>query len=267
MRRWTILNGLLGLIVLLLGLQIARTWARALPPVDLSARPLEAAPPRAEGGGGREGRGRKRGGTDKQQPPTPEAMVTAIASRDLLDPSRQKPTEEVPAAVAKEPQPPPNVTVVGVRILGKDREAFVTDASQGPQQKRLRIGDRLGDYTIKAIDPQRVTLASPQGELVKLALSVDKSGQPAAKPGMPLRPGQPAGQPAPSPAAGLQPTPPVQPQPVAGVPPRPPRPPAGPGAAARGPNAVVTTTTMPHAPGVPSLPAGVREKLEQLRTQ
>lgn len=254
MRRWTILNGLLVAIVLLLGLQIAWTWARALPAVDLTVRAPAAMPARPESGGGnREARGRKRG-TPEKQPLTPQAMVLAIVARDLFDPSRQKPSEEAPPPpTPKEIQPPPNVSVVGVRILGNDREAFVVDLGQGTQQKRLRIGDRLGDYTVKAIDPQRVILASPEGDTVKLILAVNTTpGVPRADPGRPA-------QPAASPAAG------VQPPPGPGTPPRPPRPPAiGQPAVGRGPT-TTTTTTMPPTVKPTGLPAGVQERLEQLR--
>lgn len=252
MRRWTILNGLLVVIVILLGLQIAWTWARALPAVDLTVRAPDAIPARPEGGGGnRETRGRKRGAPEKQ-PQTPQAMVLAIVAKDLFDPSRQTPSEEAPPPPPpKEIQPPPNVSVVGVRILGNDREAFVVDLGQGPQQKRLRVGDRLGDYTVKAIDPQRVILASPEGDTVKLTLSVNTG--PGAVKADPAR----AGQPPASPAAG------VQPPPGPGTPPRQPRPVVGQPAMGRGP--ATTTTTMPPAAKPTGLPARVQERLDQLR--
>jgi len=257
MRRWTILNVLLGLIVMLLGVQIARTWGRALPAVDLAVRPPEAMPRRAEGsGGGRETRGRKRT-TPEKQPQTPQAMVVAIVEKDLFDPSRQKPGEEpAPPPPPKEVPPPPNVTVVGIRILGKDREAFLLDASQGGQQKRLRVGDRLGEYTVKTIDPQRVTLAAPSGDSVQLPLTVSTVHGAAAADA--ARPKQPA--PA-SPAAGVQP-------PAPGSPPRPPRAAIAPGAMGRPPGVTVTTTTtLPPAAKPTGLPAGVRERLEQLRPE
>jgi len=39
MRRWAIINGLLAIMVMLLGLEIARTWGRALPAVEVVPRP------------------------------------------------------------------------------------------------------------------------------------------------------------------------------------------------------------------------------------
>ena len=221
MGRWGILNGVLVVIVLLLGLQIARTWSRTLAPVETVARGADPGvkdqdKPDGKAGGGR--RAGKRGANEKVEP-QPTVLVATIVDKDLFDPSRQKPSEEVKAPPPKEIGPPPNLTLVGVRMIGKDREIFVTDGGQGNQQKRLRLGDQVGGYTLKTIQPSRVTLAAASGDVVTLTLAVDKSGGAAATapgaprpPGAPARPGQPgaaaAASPAagaPSPAAGLKP--------------------------------------------------------------
>jgi hypothetical protein len=263
MGRWAIFNVLLGVIVLLLGLEIARTWARSLPPVDFSARPAEETP-QSNGPRG-EAHGRAKRGQAAQAPPSPATMVATIVNKDLFDPSRQKATDEPKAAVAKEAAPPPNLTLVGVRIFGHDTEAFVTDASQGNQQKRMRIGDQVSGYTVKTIEPRRVTLANAAGDVVKLDLTIEKSGGGAPpKPGQPPRPpvpGQPPGQS--STAAGVQGQ-----SPAAGVPSRATRLPAGPGAAVHPPRPGMPgapTPTPAPTPGIPNLPPGVREKLEQLK--
>jgi hypothetical protein len=283
MGRWAILNGLLGLIVLVLGLQIAWTWMRSVPMVDLTrSAPDDAAPAgeAAEGGTGDRPRSR-RGGADRTPPQSPAVLVTAITAKDLFDPSRQKASEEVKVAAPKEAPPPPNLTLAGIRMVGRDREAFITDASAGNQQKRMRIGDEVGGYTVKTIDLTRVTLASTAGDVVTLALTVEKAGG-APKPGMPVapRPGAPV-------PPGGAPVPPGMPpaSPAAGVQPRPPRAPAGPGAAAvppppragragakppgapaaPGAPGAPAVPNGPGTPGMPQLPAGVRERLEQLR--
>jgi hypothetical protein len=297
MGRWAILNGVLVLIVLLLGLQIARTWSRALPPVETVARDVDPGvkdqdKPDGKTGGGR--RGGKRGANEKVEQPT--ALVTTIVNKDLFDPSRQKPSEETKAPPPKEVGPPPNLTLVGVRMIGGDREILVTDVGQGNQQKRLRIGDQLGGYTLKTIAPSRVTLAAASGDVLTLTLAVDKSGGAAAPtppgaprpPGVPQRPGQPAAPPA-SPAAGVQsPAAGVQPRGVPRVPatlpgrprgPGAPGMPAAPGAPGTPPAAIGTPPAagVPAAPsgppaagvvppaGQPNIPAAVREKLEQLK--
>src|SRR5439155_454506 len=132
-------NTLLGIIVALVGFQIVRTWARGLPrgaPPEsaASAAPAPAPEPREKG---------KRGRGDKavaQQ--TPAMLVAAITEKELFDPSRQPPSvENTTAASVPVTQPPDNVTVVGVRIFGKDREAFVTDGTQGQAvTRRVRPG-------------------------------------------------------------------------------------------------------------------------------
>ncbi len=283
MGRWAILNGVLVLIVLLLGLQIARTWGRTLPPVEMAERHADPTPKtegKAEGkAGGR--RGGKRGAPEKVEQ-QPAVLVATIVNKDLFDPSRQKATEEVKAPPPKEIGPPPNLTLVGVRMIGGDREVLLTDAAQANQQRRLRIGDQVGGYTLKTVHPSRVTLASATGETITLSLAIEKSGGGGGVPKPPggptPRPGQPAA-PAASPAAGIQPPPAAGAPAAAGVvTPRTPRAAmAGRGAA---PQAAGTPPPAPAAspaagaprPGVPpsafsspNLPAAVREKLEQLK--
>jgi len=293
MGRWAILNGVLVVIALLLGLEIARTWGRSLPPVEIGARGADP-PTKGDGPGdgkageGKGGNGRRGSKRVNEKPPAvqPATLVTTIVDKDLFDPSRQKATEEVKAPPPKEAPPPPGLTVVGIRIMGdRDSEAFITDASQANQQRRLRIGDEVGGYTVKSIQPSRVTLASATGDKITLNLAVDKSGATGTpgKPGAPPRPGQPATANAASPAAGIQPTP-----PGAGIqPPRPGRPgmparPPGPGGAPPAPGAPAPSPAAgnfgaPRAgvgvppvpagapPPNPNIPAAVREKLEQLK--
>jgi hypothetical protein len=282
MGRWALLNGLLGVIVLLLGLQIAWTWARSLPPINVEAR--SDSEPTPLPGDGPKGERRSRRGADKA-PASPAVLVNTIHNKDLFDPSRQKASEEAKVAAPKETGPPPSLTLSGVRILGKDREAFITDttAPAGQQLKRMRSGDQVSGYSVKSIEPTRVTLTSAAGDLIKLKLEVEKTGGGAApgvpvapgvagrppRPGQPGAPGQPAvpGAGAASPAAGIQPTPPAGAGQV-----RPPR--AGmqarQGAAAGTPGApnVPGAAGVPGQPNqqVPQLPAGVREKLEQLKS-
>ena len=142
MGRWTIVNGLLGLIVMLLGYEIVRTWARGLPPVTASAPAAVPAPaPHEKGKRG----GDKAGGRGAQQ--APAAMVALISDKDLFDVSRRAPAPDEVKTEAQAPvtKPPDGVTVVGVRIFGKDREVFVNDATQNPA-----VGRRLRGETPRA---------------------------------------------------------------------------------------------------------------------
>jgi hypothetical protein len=296
MGRWAILNAVLVLILLLLGLQIARTWGRTLPPVEVAARQPDASP-KAEGKPDGKGGGTRRAGkrsAPERAEQQPAVLVSTIVNKDLFDPSRQKPSEEVKAAPVKEIGPPPNLTLVGVSMVGRDREVLVTDAAQANQQRRLRVGDEVGGYTLKSVAASRVTLASAGGETITLTLAVDKSGGGVPKPPgspTPPRPGQPASAVAPSPAAGIQPRPPpgtaapgapAQPRvpraatpgvrpgapPAPGTPPAPQPPPAPPPPPAAGGGGAAAA--QPGGPGAfsnPNLPAAVREKLEQLKSK
>jgi hypothetical protein len=165
MRRWVIVNVLLALVVALLATAIARTWAAALRPIAVAPRSPAAPPVAPTPPSEREKRRGDKGGP--RAPQTPEAMVALVTEKDLFDPSRRPQTTEDSASgtgpVAKVVDPPTGVTVVGVRIIGKDREVFVSDASAGAAtQRRLRLGDEVAGYTVKAIDADAVTLRDPQ---------------------------------------------------------------------------------------------------------
>jgi hypothetical protein len=239
MRRWAIINTLLGVVVLLLGVEIVRTWARGLPVIEVV--------PRAPAEQPREQRSSKRGAGDKtgargQQGTQDAALLTAtIGEKDLFDPSRRAPSEDAKTAAPVEAAPPPDVTVVGMRILGKDREVFLIDKTQNNVQRRLRVGDPVGSYTVKAIEPTAVTLASPTGETVTMPLTIEKGKAPATPPRPAPRPA-PGGQPVGAAAGGMAPSP------AAGVQPK-----APPAPAAGQPN--------------PALPDEVRKRLEQLRNK
>ena len=260
MGRWAIINVVLGVIVVLLALEITRTWGRALPPIEVAAGPRTpaAAPEKREKG--KRAAGEKAGAHADE---APAALVAAIADKDLFDMSRQKPTEEA-KGVEQAPAvtgPPANVTIVGVRIFGKDREVFVTEVGV---QKRLRTGDQVAGYTVKAIDPGGVTLTSPSGDVVTMPLVVDSKGAAPPRPAVPVRPGMPQpAQAAGSPAAGLQTTSPAagiggKPPTPAVVPPRPPTPGAP-------PVAQVPQNPQNQNPSIQQLPTDVRQKLERMK--
>src|SRR5207249_1928546 len=112
MRRWAIVNTLLGIIVALVGFEIVRTWARGLPrgaPPESAAStapaPSPAPEPREKG---KRGRGDKAAALAQQ---TPALLVAAIGEKDLFDPSRRPPTvEETTVATVPVTKPPDNVT-------------------------------------------------------------------------------------------------------------------------------------------------------------
>lgn len=254
MRRWAIINVLLGVVVLLLAIQIARTWARGVPMLNVTSR----APAPEEREKGKRGSGEKVTARAEQAPPE---MVALITQKDLFDSSRRAPSEEAKVEVARETGPPQGFTVVGVRIVGKDREVFVTDASQGNQQRRLRTGDQLaGGYTIKAIEATSLTLVSSSGETVNMPLALEKGKAQtpprAARAGQPQTPQSPAaGTQGASPAAGVAVKPPAAapPTPAAATPP------------ARTAPSKAEAQPMPGRTPTGQLPTEVREKLEALK--
>src|SRR5438094_884263 len=115
MRRWAIVNTLLGIIVALVGFEIVRTWARGLrrgAPAESAASTAPAPPPEPHEKGKR-GRGDKVGTLAQQ---TPALLVAAIADKDLFDPSRRPPSvEDITTAAVPVTKPPDNVSVVGVQ--------------------------------------------------------------------------------------------------------------------------------------------------------
>lgn len=257
------MNGVLGLIVLGLAVQIVRTWARALPPVEVAAGGGKGPDVPVRGGEG--GKKSKRNQAEKAAQ-TPAALVTAIVDKDLLDPSRTKQSEEVKATpVVHVTEPPPGVTLAGIRIFGKDREAFIIDASMANTQRRLRSGDPIGNFTVKAIRNRSVVLVSEAGDIVTLRLELDKT---KSAPATGVRQARPAAAGSGSPAAGLVSG--TSTAAGAGAPPKTPVITAG--------GRVVTTTTtlvpgaVPAVPTqgvkgpreIPQLPAAVREKIQQM---
>jgi len=244
MRRWTIINVLLAGLVALLGLEIVRTWARSLPPVDVVARPPSAGGPEPERR--EKDRGRRGDKKEARAAETPAVLVATIADKDLFDPSRQKPSEDAIAkgqqAMKPETNPPAGVTVVGIRIQGGDREAFISETTQNNKHRRVRPGDQIAGYTVKGIETARLLLSSPSGDPVTMELAVDRKGKPPRPPTAQKQPhtagmAPAAGMQAASPAAGIAPPP-----TVAGVPPPPP---PAPPAASQPQQAAVPPATVP----------------------
>jgi hypothetical protein len=267
MGRWTIVNALLAAIVALLSFEIVRTWGRGLPPVDV---PPSAGPPPAAAAPHEKGGKRAADKAAARAQQTPPVLVAAIVDKDLFDPSRRPPTPDEVKVESQAPitKPPDNVTVVGVRILGKDREVFVTDATQTPAAgRRLRAGDQVAGYTVKKIEATAVVLSSPSGDIVSMPLTLDK-GKAATgpRPGIPGKPGPQT--PVPVRPAPVPPTPAVSPaagprgaSPAAGVQPPPP-PPTAPAVPVPAPAVAPAPAQTPQAQ---QLGTEARQKLDQLR--
>lgn len=165
MRRHGIVNGILGVAALSLATEILRTWARELPSPDSGAVSL------AVGAAARSPGSNKGEGSGSSIAPT--TLVAAIEARDLFDPSRRAPDAGAPAPVPVSGDlEPPGVAVVGLRLLGSDREAVVTDiaAGVGGQQRRVRVGDEIGTYNVKQINATELVIVSSSGREVVMPL-------------------------------------------------------------------------------------------------
>jgi hypothetical protein len=177
--RWTVVNGILVVVILALGIQIARTWMRTLPATRIEA-------PGAEGDA--DGR-RPARRTKPAQNDDASAVVAAITAKDLFDPSRSGTAAGTVAdAQPATPPPPPGVIVVGVRMVGPDTEAVVEDTSANKEQRRIRAGDSIGDYTVDAIHETSVDLSTESGESVTLWLEVGAGNRPVPQKATPPRP-------------------------------------------------------------------------------
>ena len=207
MRRWAILNAILTFCLLAILGGLWQTWTRALPEVE-AAEDSGGAVPTGSGEGKGKGKGKRNAAQiDKAAQATPTAIVTAIVEKDLFDASRRpEPPKAVETSAPAPKQPcvvPAGVTVVGVAKVGKEREAFITDASQGAGQRRVRTGDAVVGYTVKTIKEATVIFTCPSGDTVDVSLMLEK-GKGAGFPGMPGVPGLPVPPPPPRPPGGVR---------------------------------------------------------------
>jgi len=179
--RWTVVNAVLAAIVLALGVQIARTWMRTLPSTGVRTSEDAAPDDAARRAGARAKRERQRDSKD---------VVAAIAAKDLFDPTRSgtASTDDATAAAPTEPLEPPAVVVVGVRLIGEDAEAVVEATDKGNEQRRIRAGDAIGDYTVQEIRESSVVLAAASGESVTLWLELGAGSATAPTPKPPAKP-------------------------------------------------------------------------------
>src|SRR5262249_32677921 len=210
---WAIINGHRGVMVAGFVFGLIGTWTRRLPPIEVSdPAPDPASPPPGKALGSGKGKRGEKGGAKGDL--SPQALVTAIVEHDLFDLTRAKPADDAKAIalVPKETNPPPNTSLVGVSIVGTERQVFM---SEGGTVKRLHVGDQIAGYTIKGVNTDGVDLTSPSGDPVSMALAMEKKAVPVTPPGV-VKPGGVPGQPpragVASPAAG-----PTAPSPAAGV--------------------------------------------------
>lgn len=106
-------------------------------------------------------------------PPTPPTVdIVAVVRRDVFDIARSAPTNRyLLASEYTEPAEPaaalPRVVVLGI-ALAEGGRSFATCQVGAERPTIVRVGDKIGPYTIKAIESKRVIVALPSGALETL---------------------------------------------------------------------------------------------------
>lgn len=160
MKRFTVLNVLLLVLIVLAGWRTAEVWQRTAPAVDAgdTLRPPGSGLPPAP-----------------RKPSTPE-LVNEIAQKDLFDISRRESSDDQVPQPQATPPPPPTLKLSGVIFAGLSPEAVLIDSSRGNQQIRLRVGEEISGYRVERIQSDQIALVAGTGEEVVLALRIDTSG-------------------------------------------------------------------------------------------
>jgi hypothetical protein len=108
-------------------------------------------------------------------PPVPEIDIEAVGANDIFQPDRSAlphryrmpgdPDPAGPAAPAAEPAKP---TVLGT-VLSTDGAHFATCQLPGGRPTLVHVGDRLGDYTVVAIERGKVVFKTASGAKIEVA--------------------------------------------------------------------------------------------------
>jgi hypothetical protein len=106
-------------------------------------------------------------------PPVPEIDLEAVGANDIFQPDRnplqyryRMPGETAPDNT---PGPEPVKPVVLGTVIATDGSHFATCQMPGGRPTVVRVGDRLGDYTVMAIDRNTVTFKDAAGKVFDIA--------------------------------------------------------------------------------------------------
>jgi hypothetical protein len=152
----------------------------------------------------------------KEEPPPPTRYKT-ISEKNVFNPDRKEFPPPPPPPVAPEKVPPkkppvrPNLTLFGLVIIGEDiRSAMINNptrrADKGERETMtVRVGDKVGEYTVSKISDDRITVESGDDAFDVLLFDPAKAKKrpvvappPAEKPGLvPGQPPRPVGPPVP----------------------------------------------------------------------
>ena len=189
-----------------------------------------AAPPKKEAAKKTEARTETSLAPRSSQEAPPRASFLAIAEKNIFNPERK----EFPFAAMEQPKPTvrPQITLYGVAIAEGYQSASITQTGKPiPKGERetttVKIGDRIGDYNLTKIMPDRIQLTNGEDSFEvllfdpkapKKRIDVKTPSKPVAVtstlPGPAVGPApiptpSPAPAPRPSPAETIRPAPPL----------------------------------------------------------
>jgi type IV pilus biogenesis protein PilP len=106
-------------------------------------------------------------------PPVPDIDVQAVADNDIFQPDRtalperyRMPGDAVPTVAGPAPEIPKPM-VLGT-VLSTDGSHFATCQLPGGRPTVVHVGDRLGDYTVAAIERDKVVFKTPSGARLEI---------------------------------------------------------------------------------------------------
>jgi hypothetical protein len=105
-------------------------------------------------------------------PPAPDIDLDAVGANGIFQPDRnampyryRMPGEDAPSSA---PAPEPIKPVVLGTVLATDGSHFATVQMPGGKATLLRVGDKIGEYTITAIDRDRVAFKNAAGKILEI---------------------------------------------------------------------------------------------------
>ncbi|MEP6780926.1 MAG: hypothetical protein ABJC26_13610 [Gemmatimonadaceae bacterium] len=107
-------------------------------------------------------------------PPQANALdVNAVVERDVFAPDRTAPTNSylLPSEIERDVSAvtaPPQIVVLGV-ALADSGHSFATAKIGSELPRIVRVGDKIGPYTVKSIESKRVTFALANGRTQTVA--------------------------------------------------------------------------------------------------
>jgi hypothetical protein len=93
------------------------------------------------------------------------ADVAAAVAKDLFTDDRQAPPRRylMPGASEVEAQPAPRPAVLGTALGGADGDFAICQVAGGPSRV-VRVGGKVGEFTVVGIERGKVTFRGPDGE-------------------------------------------------------------------------------------------------------